>query len=569
MAAADLGADVAIGAVMTSVAGDQGLIGQEAVVARKRDRGARPASMHHDAQETGRGEIEARLRVVEERFRLFMENVKEYAVFMLDPEGRVVDWNLGAEHVLGYGEEILGQPFEIFFPPDDRRGGVPEKELRTAAETGQASDDRWHVRKDGTYFWALGITTAMRDEHGTLKGFTKVLRDSTERKHFEEQLQERNRALQEADRRKDEFLAVLAHELRNPLAPIFNALSILEQEGLASETRRQARLLIDRQVRALARLIDDLLDVSRISQGKIELRRRAVELKVIIDEAVQACRPLIEAREHELAVTLPPEPVWLDADQIRLEQVVVNLLINAAKYSDQASRISVTAGRERDKAVLRVRDTGMGIPPDLLPHVFELFTQADRSLDRSQGGLGIGLKLVQKLVELHGGTVEARSEGVGRGSEFVVTLPVLEEHPRSGGVEDTARAPRRADTPLRILVVDDNVDSAESLRLLLAMSGHQVETIHSGLAVPEAAGASRPDVILLDIGLPGLNGYQVAERLRETPDLRDVVLVALTGYGQEEDRRRSMQAGFDHHVVKPVDHEQLAALLALIGRAKR
>jgi signal transduction histidine kinase len=272
----------------------------------------------------------------------------------------------------------------------------------------------------------------MRDEQGTLKGFTKVLRDSTERKRFEEQLQERNEALREADRRKDEFLAVLAHELRNPLTPILNALSILEQEGLPREDQRQARVLIDRQVRALARLIDDLLDVSRITQGKIELRKRAVELKVIIDNADDACRPLIEAREHGLSVSLPPEPICLDADQTRMEQVVVNLLNNAAKYSDRGNHITVTADREHDQAVLRVRDTGVGIPPDLLPHVFDLFTQADRSLDRSQGGLGIGLTLVQRLVELHDGTVEAHSEGVGRGGEFVVTLPILEERPRSG-----------------------------------------------------------------------------------------------------------------------------------------
>jgi PAS domain S-box-containing protein len=503
---------------------------------------------------------------VEERFRLFMANVREYAVFMLDNEGRVIDWNLGAEHVLGYGDEILGQPFEIFFPPDDRRDGVPERELRKAAETGQASDDRWHIRKDGTYFWALGITTAMRDEQGALKGFTKVLRDSTERKHFEEQLEERNNALQEADRRKDEFLAVLAHELRNPLAPIFNALSILEQEDLPNEAQRQARLLIDRQVRALASLIDDLLDVSRITREKIQLRRKEVELRVIIDNAVQACRPLIEAREHELSAALPPDPIWLDADQTRIEQVVVNLLNNAAKYSDRGSHITIAAVREHDQAVLRVRDTGVGIPPDLLPHVFDLFTQADRSLDRSQGGLGIGLTLVQKLVELHDGTVEARSEGVGRGSEFVVTLPVLDDRPKATSIENGARAPEKTANPLRVLVVDDNVDAAESLRMLLTMSGHQLQVVHSGLEAPEAAREHRPDVMLLDIGLPGLNGYQVAERIRDTPELKNIVLVALTGYGQEEDRRRAMQSGFHYHLVKPVDPHQLEDLLAQIGR---
>jgi CheY-like chemotaxis protein len=316
-------------------------------------------------------------------------------------------------------------------------------------------------------------------------------------------------------------------------------------------------------------LIDDLLDVSRITRGKIELRRNAVELKVILENAVQTCRPLIEAREHEFSVSLTPQPIWLDADQTRLEQVMVNLLNNAAKYSNHKSKITVTVVREHNQAVLRVRDTGVGIPPDLLPHIFDMFTQADRSLDRSQGGLGIGLTLVQKLVELHEGSVRASSEGVGRGSEFVVTLPVLDDRPKAASVENAARAPEKAEKPLRVVVVDDNVDSAESLRTLLAMSGHDVLAIHSGLTAPEAAREHRPHVMLLDIGLPGLNGYQVAERLRETPDLKDIVLVALTGYGQEEDRWRSMQAGFDYHLVKPVDPHQLGELLTLIGRMKQ
>jgi PAS domain S-box-containing protein len=516
---------------------------------------------------TATKQLEDQLRVVEERFRLFMENVKEYAVFMLDPEGRVVDWNLGAEHVLGYGEEILGQPFAIFFPPDDRSSGVPEQELRRALlETGRSSDDRWHVRKDGTYFWATGNISALRDEQGTLKGFTKVLRDSTERKRLEEELQKRNEALQEADRNKDEFLAVLAHELRNPLAPVFSALSILEQDNLPDDTRRHAREIIDRQVRQLSRLVDELLDVSRITRGKIQLKKKPVDLQAIINSAVETCRPLIDAHKHELTVVVPPEPIWLEGDPTRIEQVIVNLLNNSAKYSKDASRITLTAELAGDKTVLAVQDTGIGIAPELLPHIFDLFTQADRSLERSQGGLGIGLTLVRKLVELHDGTVEAHSEGIGKGSEFVIRLPALREAPHAPLSESTTPGSARSVNPLRLLVVDDNVDAAESMSLVLTMSGHQVHQAHTGEEALQAAKEYRPDAILMDIGLPGLNGYQVAERLRETPDLRDIVLIAMTGYGQEDDRQRAKQVGFDYHLVKPADPQQLQQLLAALGK---
>jgi PAS domain S-box-containing protein len=514
-----------------------------------------------------RKRMEDHLRRVEERFRLFMENVKEYAVFMLDLDGRVVDWNLGAEHVLGYGEEILGQPFAIFFAPDERQAGVPEQELKSATQNGWASDDRWHVRKDGTYFWALGITTALRDDHGVLKGFTKVLRDSTDRKHFEEELEKRNLALQEASRRKDEFLAVLAHELRNPLAPIFNALSILVEEHLPEATRRETLLLVDRQVRQLARLVDDLLDVSRVTRGKIQLRKQPLALQVVVHNAVRTCGPLLDAHRHELSLSLPADPIWLEADPTRLEQVVVNLLTNSAKYSKDGSRITIAASRDRGVAVLSVRDAGVGIAPDLLPHVFDLFTQGKRSLDRSQGGLGIGLTLVRKLVELHDGTVEARSEGANQGSEFVVRLPILQEVPKPAPLQSTVQAPLASENPLRILVVDDNVDAAESMRLLLTMMGHDVQTLHTGAGAVQAATELQPDVMLLDIGLPGLTGYEVAEQIRGTKGLENILLAAVTGYGQEEDHRRSKKAGFDYHLVKPVDPQQLVQILIVAAEA--
>jgi PAS domain S-box-containing protein len=514
-------------------------------------------------------DLRARLRQAEERFRLFMENVKEYAVFMLDTSGRVVDWNLGAEQVLGYGQEILGQPFAIFFPPDDRRNGVPERELKRAADTGQSSDDRWHVRKNGSYFWAFGITTAMRDDAGTLKGFAKVLRDSTERKRFEEQLREKNVALQEADRLKDEFLAMLAHELRNPLAPIFNALSILHHEQLPSELGQQARSTIERQARILARLVDDLLDVGRVSGGKIQLRKAIVDLREIVDRAVNACRALLEARKHELAVSMPPAALWIEADATRMEQIVTNLLVNAAKYTEDGGKITITAIGEGNHAVLRVRDNGIGISQAFLPRVFDLFSQGERSLDRAQGGLGIGLTLVRKLAEMHGGTVQANSNGIGEGSEFVVSLPMADQISQGSVTENGFQAPKLTESPLRIVVVDDNVDAAESLRALLSLSGHDVQTAHSGTQALAVAQAYKPDLMFVDIGLPGLNGYEVAERLRQIPGLANMVLVAVTGYGQDEAKQRGQLAGFAHYLVKPIGFERVERLLDEVSRRRQ
>jgi PAS domain S-box-containing protein len=520
----------------------------------------------YSGEQAENGSAQARLRRAEERFRLFMENVKEYAIFMLDVQGRVIDWNLGAEHILGYGSEVLGQPFSIFFPPDDRADGVPERELQKAAEAGQASDDRWHVRKDGSYFWALGITTAMRDDKGELRGFAKVLRDSTDRKRLEEQLREQNKALEDADRRKDEFLAMLAHELRNPLAPIFNGLTILQHDDLGADIQRNARSIIDRQVRTLARLIDDLLDVSRITMGKVQLARQRVNLNKIVRDAVEACTPMLESRKHELNLSLPADVVWIDADPTRIEQVITNLVNNAAKYTPESGRIEIALTTDGPHAAVRVKDNGIGIAADLLPRIFDLFTQGDPSLDRTQAGLGIGLTLVRKLVEMHDGTVHASSDGPGKGSEFVVVLPVLSA-PVSAGTE--AKAGVQKAEPLRVMVVDDNVDAVESLSLVLSLDGHDVATSYNATDALKIATEHRPDVMLLDIGLPDVNGYQLAEQLARIPELRHVVLIAMTGYGQDEARQRSAQAGFAYHLVKPVDPHDLERLLASIARDSR
>jgi CheY-like chemotaxis protein/two-component sensor histidine kinase len=318
----------------------------------------------------------------------------------------------------------------------------------------------------------------------------------------------------------------------------------------------------------MVRLIDDLLDLSRVSRGKIELRRERVELATVLHNAIETSRPLIEAAGHELTVTLPPARVWLEADPTRLAQVVANLLNNAAKYTKEGGHIWLTAEQAGGEAVIRVRDTGVGIPAEMLPRIFEMFAQVGTSLERSQGGLGIGLTLVKSLVEMHQGTVEARSEGPGKGSEFVVRLPVAEEQLGIQPRRPAADGPAAPGTARRILVVDDNVDAAESLALLLQLKGHDTRLAHDGHGALEAAQAYRPDVVLLDIGLPGLNGFEVARRFRQLPELRDVFLVALTGWGQEEDRRRGQEAGFDHHLTKPADPAAIEKLLASLRPPK-
>jgi signal transduction histidine kinase/CheY-like chemotaxis protein len=378
-------------------------------------------------------------------------------------------------------------------------------------------------------------------------------------------------SLKESDQRKDEFLAMLAHELRNPLAPIRNATQILRVKGSALPELQWARDVIDRQVQQMTRLVDDLLDLSRINHGRIELRTEQVELATVVNSAVESSRPLIDKRGHALTVTIPPEPIHLEVDLTRLSQVLANLLNNASKYTEQGGCIWLTAERQNDQVVIRVRDTGIGISTELLPRVFEMFKQVDRSLERSEGGLGIGLTLVQRLVEMHGGTVEAHSLGLGKGSEFVLRLPLAvgdkKQQPPSVADRQNAAAP----VSCRILVVDDNQDSADSIAILLRTMGNEVHAAHDGLEAVDAAAEFQPDIVLLDLGLPKLNGFDAARRIREQPGGQERVLIALTGWGQEEDRRRSQEAGFDHHLTKPIDFGVLRELLATrkISHAER
>jgi CheY-like chemotaxis protein/phosphoglycerate-specific signal transduction histidine kinase len=362
-----------------------------------------------------------------------------------------------------------------------------------------------------------------------------LLISSVKQHELAEQAQKAEAALADLHRRKDEFLAMLSHELR----------------------------IIERQAGQLTRIVDELLEVSRITTGRIQLHQERIVVGVVVDNAVATVRSLIDQRKHELTVSLPTHAIWLHADAARLEQVVVNLLTNAAKYTDQNGHIWLTLQQEGEEAVLRVRDTGVGIAPEILPRIFDLFTQAERSLDRSQGGLGIGLALVQRLVEMHGGTVTA-SSALGRGSEFVVRLPVVPPPQPQSSSPPTKKA-QPTGPSLRVLVVDDNVDTVTTLAMLVQESGHKVRTTYDGSAVLEAALDYRPNVVLLDIGLPGLNGFEVAKQLRQQPALQNVVLVALTGYGQESDRQRSKEAGFDHHLVKPGDLGKVLQILVTVA----
>ncbi len=365
--------------------------------------------------------------------------------------------------------------------------------------------------------------------------------------------------LREADRRKDEFLALLAHELRNPLAPVLNAVNIMRMKETGDPDLLWCREVIERQANQLTRLVDDLLDVSRITLGKIKLRPERVEVATVIAGAVEISRPLIDSHRHEFTVSMPEDPIVLNGDTARLTQVVANLLNNAAKYQNQGGRIELLVEQAKHEAVITVRDGGIGIPPQMLSEVFQLFAQGERTLDRSQGGLGIGLSLVKTVVEMHGGSVSAASEGVDRGSEFVIRLPSLGPE-ESNGPQVALPDARRAIPPRRILVVDDSTDAAESLAMLLSLSGHQVMVAHDGVQALEVAAAERPEVILLDIGLPGMDGYEVCRRMREE-GLTDALIIAMTGYGQERDRERSKEAGFDTHTVKPVELDHLMELL--------
>jgi PAS domain S-box-containing protein len=456
-------------------------------------------------------------------------------------------------------DEARRVPVASFFFPEDQARIVREFFPGVLEKGHDEIEVRFRHFKTGEARWMAYKVLILPDATGRPIAFATVSQDVTERRRLEDNLRSFAADLSAADRRKNEFLAMLAHELRNPLAPISNAARALRLGGGDGEGLRTASEMLERQVGQMARLVDDLLDMSRITRGRIELRKERVELAPIVDQAVEAIGAMYRSMNHELTVTLPSTPVYLDADPTRLAQIVGNLLNNACKFTEKGGRVWLTIEQDGEQAVIRVRDNGIGIAAEHLPGLFEMFAQVDTSLERSRDGLGIGLTLVKTLVEVHGGTVEAQSEGLGRGSEFTVRLPILSDALRP--LSPPAASKVMPAVRRRILIVDDSEDGAESLAMLLQLGGHETHKAHDGRAAIEAAERLRPDAVLLDIGLPIMNGYEVCSHIRKQPWGKDLLLVALTGWGQEEDRHRSREAGFDAHIVKPVDHDLLMKLL--------
>jgi PAS domain S-box-containing protein len=499
---------------------------------------------------TDRRAHEQRLRASEERLRLLIESVRDYAIFMLDPDGTVRGWNSGAEAIKGYSaDEIIGRHFSVFYTPEDQRDGKPATELEQALVAGRVEDEGWRVRKDGTLFWANVVITAVRDAAGKLIGFAKVTRDMTERKRLAE--------LERSSRRMSEFLAMLAHELRNPLAPIRNAVTVMQLESLASPALRNSRDIIDRQVTHMSRLVDELLDVGRLTTGKVKLRREQVAYADVVDRAVEMARPLIDARRQQFTLELPAATVYVNGDATRLTQILQNLLVNAAKYTPDGGRIALRVDVADGFVDAYVSDNGRGIEAAELERIFELFMQGDNSAAPDDSGLGIGLTLARSLAQLHGGTLEARSPGPGKGSTFMFRLPAAEVEQ----AHDDEAADQPAANALRVMVVDDNRDSADSAIGIVRLLGCRGETAYDGASALELARSLRPQAVLLDLAMPHIDGYETLRLLRVQPGMDNAYVIAVTGFGAEEDKRRTKAAGFDAHLVKPIGLDQLIGVL--------
>jgi two-component system CheB/CheR fusion protein len=526
---------------------------------------------------------EEALRESEERFRLMLENAVDYAIFSVDMERCVKSWNTGAERLLGYTEaEILGRSADVIFTEEDREAGAPEEEVRTALRAGRASDDRLHQRKDGSRFWASGALMPMHNGDGAVIGLVKVLRDQSEQRAAQQEVEQSRselldalraneaarKALEAADAAKDRFLAVLSHELRNPLASISGAAELLAPEELPTPEQGRAARVIRRQASAMKVLLGDLLDVSSLRRGRLVLRRERVTAQGIVDAALEATGPLIEFGRHKLELDVSGDEILLDADPMRLTQVMSNLLSNAAKYTLDKGEIRLSLRADGGDAVFAVTDNGIGMDPETVETMFEMFTQSAHAHERAAGGLGIGLALVRNIVELHGGTVTGESKGLGLGSRFTVRIPLAERRvaeaepaQASQAAASSAAADPVEAGPQRVLLADDNVDALWGMARMLSISGFSVKTADNGVDALRVAEHFRPDAAVLDIGMPGLDGHEVARRIRAQPWGRGMLLVAATGWSQPEDKLAALEAGFDEHLVKPVAATDVQRLL--------
>ncbi|MGH7998496.1 MAG: hybrid sensor histidine kinase/response regulator, partial [Brasilonema sp.] len=540
-------------------------------------------AVYNLADITVRKQTEIALRSSEERFRLLLENVKDYAILFFDTQWRITGWSLGAENILGYQEsEILGQCASCIFTPEDLQQGVDKQELAKAVTEGRAEDERWHVRKDGSRFWASGIVTPLRDETGTLRGFCKIMSDFTERKRIEDQRaqllareQEARSAAESANRMKDEFLATLSHELRSPLNAMLGWIKLLNTRKFDAATTTRAMETIERSAKSQAQLVEDLLDVSRIIQGKLRLNVCPIELVRVIEAALEIVRPAADAKEIQLQSVLDPTAGSVAGDFDRLQQVVWNLLSNAIKFTPKGGLVQVRLERVNSHVEITVTDTGRGISPDFVPYVFDRFRQADSSTTRIYSGLGLGLAIVRHLVELHGGTVHAESLGEGQGATFTVQLPLVKESRGAGeiwskGEKNSASLLLCRSTPLpildgvRILIVDDEADTRDFLVAAIEMCGAQVIAASSAIEAIQVILRQRLDVLVSDIGMPEEDGYSLIRKVRALPKEQggDIPAVAVTAYARDEDRRRSLSEGFQMHLSKPVEPDELANVVA-------
>ena len=482
------------------------------------------------------------------------------AIIAKSLKGIIQSWNAAAEQLFGYtAEQVVGQHISLIIPPDRL---TEEDRIIANLSAGKRIEhyETERVRSDGKRITVSLTISPIKDDSGTVIGASKIVRDVTEQKQLADNLRRLAADLSAADRRKNEFLATLAHELRNPLAPMSNMLEVVKRSDGDSEVVKRAHETLERQLGQMVRLVDDLLDLNRVTHDRLELRRSEVELSSVIEQAVEVARPLVDSAGHHLTIDLPDEQIYLNADRARLAQVFGNLLNNSCKYTRPEGTVSLSAKRVGDEVVVTVKDNGAGIPQDKLDSIFDMFMQVERTSDRSQGGLGIGLTLVKRLTEMHGGSIEARSAGEGEGSEFIVRLPILNRP--AIAAPDGSDAASESRPQRRVLIVDDNRDSADSLAMLMEITGNKTYLAHDGPEAIEAIEKHRPEVVLLDIGLPMLDGHEVCRRLRQQPWGKDIIVIALTGWGQEDDRRKSEEAGFNGHLVKPVDYDKLLELLS-------
>ena len=572
---------------------DGSLFWANVVITALRDRGGDLLGFAKVTRDlTQRRQHEESVRQSEERFRLLVEGVTDYAIFMLDVNGHVATWNGGAARIKGYrADEIIGQHFRKFYPQDIAESGWPEHELRVAAAEGRFVDEGWRVRKDGSKFWAHVTITALRDEAGRLRGFAKLTRDLTERKRteaLEASGAERDRLLeaergarmlaQRTARMKDEFLATLSHELRTPLNAILGWTQLIRKDAIARPDDLQRGMeVIERNARAQVRLIDDLLDLSRIMSGRFRLDVQQVSLAEIVRGALDSIEPAAQTKGVRLESVLDPRSVIVSADPARLQQVFWNLLSNAVKFTPKGGKVQVLLQRVNSHIEFSVTDTGIGIPAGFLPHVFERFSQKDSSTHREYGGLGLGLAISKQLVDLHGGSIHAKSRGEGHGATFVVVLPLImlgKETDRSarvhpGAAEDLSEAvPVPKLDGVSALVVDDEADARELIQRVLEKQGASVTLAGSAEEALRMLETYRPDVLISDIGMPGMDGYQFMKRMRagETSQRRTPAL-ALTAFARADDRKHAILAGYQAHLSKPFDMAELAIVVAgLVGR---